>query len=370
MSGIRKRTWYNKSGKHTCYEITCVINGKQIRKSGYATKQAAQDDLDKVTKEVSTGIKLIELCKRYNEEHCKLHCKDSTINLYNGYLKLIADILYKKAKDVSKRDIDLLILKWKRDNLSNKTINNIIGYMRSVFGYGISNKWIYTNPAKDVKKLPKITREIKYLTSDEMKEFINVISEFPLSKQMPLLLDLYSGMRISELLAIEWSDIDTKHNTITINKQYYKGNLSTTKTYKSTRKVSIPDFIIEKLMQLKASQKVSSKIVFCSDTGGYISQDKFVVHWFKKAMKRIGLDDYNFHCLRHTYATYLLSNGVPLKFVQEQLGHSTAQTTLNVYNHIMPNVNFEAMNLLKNLEIEHKLNTANTNTPKTLTERA
>ena len=167
-------------------------------------------------------------------------------------------------------------------------------------------------------------------------------------------------MRISELLALEWSDIDIKKCTITVNKQYYKGSLSTTKTYKSTRKISVPDFIIQKLQELKQSQKVSSKIVFCGDTGHYINQGKFVAHWFKKAMDAMGLD-YNFHCLRHTYATYLLSNGVPLKFVQEQLGHSTPQTTLNVYNHVMPNVNSEAMNLLKNLQIEHKLNTMENN---------
>lgn len=357
MAGIRKRTWCNKSGKHTCYEINCVINGQQVRKSGYATKQAAQDDLDKVTKEVSTNIKLIELCKHYINEHCNLHCKPTTIYLYNGYLKNFADINFKKAKDVNKRDIDLLILNWKRNEFTNKSINNLIGFLRSVYTYGIANKWVYTNPAKEVKKLPKITREIKYLTAPEMKDFLNVIQTFPLSRYVPLLLDLYSGMRISELLAIEWSDIDTENCTITINKQFYKGHLSTTKTYQSTRKISIPDFVIKKLLELKLSQKVSSKIVFCGETGSYINQDKFVAHWFKKAMKLIGKDDYNFHCLRHTYATYLLSNGVPLKFVQEQLGHSTPQTTLNVYNHVMPNVNNEAMNLLKNLEIEHKLNT-------------
>jgi len=358
MAGIRKRVWENKSGKHFCYEINCVINGVQVRKSGYKTKQDAQADLDEVTKEVSTNIKLGELCKCYINEHCKLHCKESTILLYEGYIKNnLNNLKLKKAKEITKRDLDLLILELKRENLSNKSINNIIGYLRSVFAYGIINKWIYINPAKQVKKLPKITREIKYLTSQEMKEFIEVIKTFPINKYVPLLLALYSGMRISELLAIEWQDIDPIKCTITINKQFYKGRLSTTKTYQSTRKITIPDFVIEKLQELKACQKVLSKIVFCSDSGGYISQDKFVLHWFKKAMKQIGLDTYNFHCLRHTYATYLLSNGVPLKFVQEQLGHSTPQTTLNVYNHVMPNVNFEAMNLLKNLEIEHKLNT-------------
>jgi len=356
MAGIRKRCWENKSGKHFCYEINCVINGVQVRRSGFKTKQDAQDKLDEVTKEISTNIRLNELCNCYNNEHCKLHCKDSTITLYEGYSKNLKEIINKKAKEITKRDLDLLILNWKQEDLSNKSINNIIGYLRSVFAYGITNKWVSNNPAKEVKKLPKITREIKYLTSDEMKEFLDVIKTFPINKYLPLLVDLYSGMRISELLAIEWSDIDTENCTISVNKQYYKGRLSTTKTYKSTRKITVPDFIIEKLQELKSSQKVLSKIVFCSDSGGYISQDKFVLHWFKKAMRLIGKDDYNFHCLRHTYATYLLSNGVPLKFVQEQLGHSTPQTTLNVYNHIMPNVNFEAMNLLKKIQIEHKLN--------------
>lgn len=361
MAGIRKRVWENKSGKHTCYEITCVINGQQVRKSGYTSKLAAQEDLTKVTKEFSTDIKLKELCTAYINEHSLLHCKESTKKLYEGYVNNnLIDLRHKKAKEITKRNLDLLILQYKKNGLSNKSINNIIGFLRSVYKYGIENKWLYENPAKSIKKLPKITREIKYLTSEQMKEFEQIIQTFPIDRYVPLLVDLYTGMRISELLAIEWSDIDTNHNTITVNKQYYKGRLSTTKTYKSTRKISVPDFIIQKLFELKASQKVSSKIVFCGDTGNYINQGKFVSHWFKKAMDIMGLD-YNFHCLRHTYATYLLSNGVPLKFVQEQLGHSTPQTTLNVYNHVMPNVNKEAMNLLNNLQIEHKLNTIKNN---------
>ena len=365
MAGIRKRTWFNKSGKHTCYEITCVINGQQVRKSGYATKQAAQDDLARVTKEFSTDIKLKDLCKAYIDEHSLLHCKESTKKLYEGYVNNnLVDLRFKKAKDITKRNLDLMVLDFKRKGLSNKSINNIIGFLRSVYKYGIDNKWLSENPAKSIKKLPKITRDIKYLTSEQMKQFEQIIQTFPIERYVTLLVDLYTGMRISELLAIEWTDIDTIHNTITVNKQYYKGRLSTTKTYKSTRKISVPDFIIEKLFELKASQKVSSKIVFCGHTGSYLNQGKFVSHWFKKAMDAMGLD-YNFHCLRHTYATYLLSNSVPIKFVQEQLGHSTAQTTLNVYGHVMPNVNKDAMNLLKNLQIEHKLNTVDNKVAKT-----
>ncbi len=357
MAGIRKRTWINKSGKHVCYEINCIINGVQVRRSGYKTKQEAQAALSEVTKEITSNIKFTELCRYYLEEHCQLHCKDSTLTLYRGYYKNnLTNFYFRKAKDIQKRDIDLLILEYKRLGLSNKTINNIIGFLRSVFSYGINNKWLSSNPAKEVKKLPKITKEIRYLTTEEMQQFLEIIKGFPICRYAALLTDLYTGMRISELLAIEWSDIDFKNGTILVNKQFYKGRLSAPKTYKSTRRITIPEAVINVLKQLKAETKVLSKIVFCGKDGNYLNQDKFVMNWFKKAMKIMEKPEYNFHCLRHTYATYLLSNGVPIKFVQEQLGHSTAQTTLNVYSHIMPNVNKEAMNLFNKLQIEHDLN--------------
>jgi integrase len=162
-------------------------------------------------------------------------------------------------------------------------------------------------------------------------------------------------MRISELIALEWSDIDLENCTILVNKQFYRGKLTTTKTLSSIRRVSVPDIVIETLLQLRKQTKVLSPIVFCGDTGQYINTTKFVENWFKKAVRSIGKPDFNFHALRHTYATLLLSKSVSLKFVQEQLGHSTAQTTLNVYSHVLPSVNKKAMNILNNLKLEHDL---------------
>lgn len=357
MAGIRKRSWFNKSGKHTCYEINCVINGQQVRKSGYETKQAAQDDLAKVTKEISTDIKLKELCSMYINEHSLLYCKESTKKLYEGYVNNnLGNLVYKKAKDVTKRDLDLLIMTLMSNGLSNKTINDIIGFLRSVYKNGIKNKLLSSNPALEVNKLPKGGALPKFFDIAQMKEFEQIIQTFPFERYAALIVDLYTGMRISELIAFEWSDVGIQQCYIDVNKQYYKGRLTTTKNSKS-RRIFVPQFIIDLLLQLKRYQKVSSKIVLCGSTGGYINSNKLVANWFKKAVKQMGLEDYNFHCLRHTYAAYLLSKGVPLKFVQEQLGHSTPQTTLNIYDHVMKNVNFEAMNLLKNLHIEHKLNT-------------
>ena len=250
----------------------------------------------------------------------------------------------------------MLVLQLKREGLSNKSINNVISFLRSVFKDGIKSKKISYNPAKDVDTLPKNSQQAKFFTPTEMQEFERIIETFPIERYVPLLVDLYSGMRISELIAVDWGDIGVTQCYIDVNKQYYKGKLTTTKTGKS-RRIFIPRFVIDKILELKQHQKVSSKIVFCGETGSYLNQGKFVKNWFKKAVKKMGLENYNFHCLRHTYAAYLLSQGVPIKFVQEQLGHSTPQTTLNIYNHVMPNVSLEAMNILKNLHIEHDLNT-------------
>ena len=357
MAGIRKREWTTAKGvKKVCYEVTYCVNGKLCRKSGFKTKIEAQEALPQITKVFSNNILVEELARAYIDEHCALHCKDGTIKLYNAYLKNnLATLQRHKAKAVSKRMIDLLILEWKEKGLSNKTMNNILGFMYSFFQYGVKNKWISENPIIYVNKLPKTSKVIKFLTEKEIQEFVSVIKQFPIERYAPLLTALYTGMRISELIALEWSDIDLENNTILVNKQFYRGKLTTTKTLSSIRRVSVPDIVIKTLLQLRKQTKVLSSIVFCGSTGQYINTTKFVENWFKKAARAIGKPDFNFHALRHTYATLLLSKSVSLKFVQEQLGHSTAQTTLNVYSHVLPSVNKKAMNILNNLKLEHDL---------------
>lgn len=100
MAGIRKREWITGKGiKKSCYEITYYLNGKQYRKSGYRTKLEAQADLGKVTKSYSTGIKISELAELFINNHCKLQCKPSTVDLYNTYLKTrLKPLLQIKAK--------------------------------------------------------------------------------------------------------------------------------------------------------------------------------------------------------------------------------------------------------------------------------
>ena len=359
MAGIRRREWLNKNGtKRFCYEITYYINGKQYRKSGYKTKLDAQADLQAVTNTVSSDITFYNLVKEYIKSR-QYRCKDSTIELYEKYLRCNLQPLHKlKARDVKSRDIDKIVLQMKQSGITNKTINCILLFMRSVYNYAILNKWVVDNPAKLVNTLPKVAKQKQALSEAEIKEFLSFIDKYPINKKTPLILALYSGIRIGELLAIEWCDIDFSNNRLYINKQVSNKIVTTPKTFESTRFVNIPPEVVELLKRLKSESVVLSKIVFCSEKGDYIRRDKFIKHWFKKAMRYIGHPDYTFHCLRHTYATYLLSNNIPVKYVQEQLGHTSAQTTLNVYNHVLKSTNQQAINLLENLKCEQNVSKA------------
>ena len=355
MAGIRKKTWTTKDGKNKfCYEITYYIDGKLYRKAGYKTKQEAQEDYSNVTKTISSDITFKQLVENYIANR-KIRCKASTIIKYNTYLNSnLCHLHNKKAKDIKQITIEKTVQMLNSNGLSNKTINCIIMFLRSTFNYGMKHKLFSENPAKEVDTLPIVKTKLQYLNEDEMNEFINFIKRFPLHKQVPLFVAIHTGMRIGELLALEWSDIDFKQKQISINKQVLRNVVTAPKTYTSSRIIDVPDSVINMLMELKKEKKVLGKIVFNGETNGYMKRHYFIKNWFKKAMKNINHEDFTFHSLRHTYATYLLSNNIPIKYVQQQLGHSTAETLLKTYAHVLPSSTNLAMNVLNNIQNEPK----------------
>ena len=372
MAGIRKRLWKNKSGVHSCYEITFSVDGKKYRKSGYKTKLDAQLDLKNVVKNTDTDITFGLLANEYLNRHCELNCKQSTKNLYDCYLNCNLDSLKKKyAKEICKRDIENLVLNLKSKGLVNKSINGIITFVQAILNYGVENKFLNENPILKFKRLPQIKPPIHFLTEKQITTFLDVCKEFAPKYYAFFSTAIYTGMRRGELLALEWSDIDFKKHRIKINKQIYKGVKQATKTNKE-RVIDIPDNLVNILIEHKKSNNILSKLVFHSN-GKPLHPYTMESVYFHPLIKKCNevLDEENqiekirFHDLRHTYATYLLSNGVPVKYIQEQLGHSTARMTLDTYASFMPSVKFGALDLLKNIQnktkSEHKVSTKNEN---------
>ena len=354
MAGINKKTWKTKNGIKYYYEITYYENGKQKKKGGYKSKLEAQIALKDVVTERNTEITLNKLSQQYLERHCTLNCKNSTITLYESYLKTIKPLLRIKAKDITKRHIENLILELKTRDMSNKSINGIVTFIQAILNYAVDNELISNNPIIRLKKLPQVKPPINFLNETQIDIFLQQAETCPQTYKVFFYTAIFTGMRRGELLALEWSDINFKQNKIRVNKQIYRGITQTTKTGKE-RYIDMSERLKDVLIEHK-SQGILSKYVFHVN-GKPLHPWNMEETYFKPLLKRCNkmLDEENqiktlrFHDLRHTYATYLLSKNIPIKYVQQQLGHSTARMTLDTYANILPTIKNNAMDILNSL---------------------
>lgn len=373
MANIRKRTWTNKSGKHTCYEITYNVGGKQYKKGGYKTLLEAQLDFHNVVFEVSSDIKFASLVNLFLTRHCPLNCKESTTDLYDRMIESrFQQFMNKEARNITPKEVENLIFSLKATGLSHLTINKTIQLLRAIYNYAIDSEILSKNPVLKKYRLPEEKKDFEVLDEEQIQQFLDCAQKRNLKTYAMMATFLKTGIRRGELLALEWSDIDFKNQIIKVNKQIYRNKKVPTKNNKH-RTLDMPTNLIEILQEYKKEQQVLSKIVFCNLEGGYINPAVLERHYFRATLKAFNNESpqevkIRLHDLRHTYATYLLSKGVPIKYVQEKLGHSSAKMTLDVYAKYLPSVKFEAMNILNNLhkkepdrtQTEHeKLKTSN-----------
>ena len=150
-------------------------------------------------------------------------------------------------------------------------------------------------------------------------------------------LELVSGLRKGELVALLWSDLDGNHKTISVSKQYVRNpsgevTLSRPKTETSVRQVSIPQVAVDLLIQ-EHNKHPDNPYMFPSPVTGEMYHPDSVVKLHEKILKDAGLEHIRFHDLRHTFATLALQNGVDVKTVSSMLGHYDAGFTLRTYTH-------------------------------------
>lgn len=175
--------------------------------------------------------------------------------------------------------------------------------------------------------------------------------------EMLLTLALTTGMRRGEMLALRWTDVDLERQTVKVHRTVdyipKHGYVETgPKTAAGRRSVLLPHFVVDILKQhhvqqlearLKAGDKWEDRdLVFTDLSGGYFNP-RYLEKLFGKVLVEAGLPHRPFHNLRHSAATLLLSMGVPLKVIQEILGHSNFAITANVYTDVLPSLQKEAM---------------------------
>ena len=291
-----------------------------------------------------------EVCHEWLES-ISIRIKQSTYALY--YARITKHIIpYFKNINVSKINNDMVNRfirekseKGRLDNkggLSPKTINDLVSLLNQILLYAQKKVYI-SGYVPDLIKPKQEQKELTVLTKNEQKELIRYLQQDTDKIKLGVLISLYTGIRLGELCALKWSDIDIPNGTLKIDKTIQRikntDKYATTKTKviidkpkssKSVRTVPIPSFLHEKLWNQRNRYWVNAYVL--SGTYMYVEPRIYQKH-FKRVLKEANIKEVNYHALRHTYATRAIESGIDVKTLSEILGHSNVKFTLERYVH-------------------------------------
>ena len=234
--------------------------------------------------------------------------------------------------------------------LSANSVNGIITVIQHSLkvAYGIGQISEYT--ADKIKRPKAREKQVTCFTPIEQKQIEQAVLNGKKAKMFGVVLCLYTGLRIGELLALEWGDIDFQKGIITVSKSCHDGKgdngqfariTDTPKTETSEREIPFPKQLIPYLRNVKKDS--NSVYVVASDSNKLISVRAYQ-RSFELFLKRLHISHKGFHSLRHTFATRALECGMDVKTLSEILGHKNANVTLNRYVHSLMDHKKDMMN--------------------------
>ena len=233
--------------------------------------------------------------------------------------------------------------------------NTVIHYhaiIHRALKYAVKTDLIAVNPADKVDRPRKNEFTGSFYSKEEMNALFDAVKGS--KAEIPVLLAAFYGLRRSEVIGLKWDAINFEQNTIEIRhtvtsikmdgkKQLVESD--TTKTKSSQRTLPLVPLFREKLLALQQEQEENRRLCgrcynkqyleyICVDAMGNLLMPDYVSNSFKLILRNFGLRPIRFHDLRHSCASLLLANGVPMKQIQEWLGHSDFSTTANIYSHL------------------------------------
>ena len=256
-----------------------------------------------------------------------------------------------KLRDVEAYHIQTFYLK----QLERVSANSVIHYhavIHRAFKYAVKTKMIRANPVDLVDRPKKEVFRGAFYGDEEIRELFEVAKGTKL--ELPIVLASFYGFRRSEIVGLKWDAFDFKENTITIKHTLTCCNVDgkrtlvasdTTKTKSSMRTLPlVPQFremLLERYSYQEECKRVCGKCYnkeyldyVCVDEMGNLLNPDYITQCFSRLLEKNELRHIRFHDLRHTCASMLLKNGVPMKQIQEWLGHSDFSTTANIYAHL------------------------------------
>ena len=340
------------------WEARILINGKS--RSIYGRTQSdvrkklteVRNDLDNDEYLEPNDTTLKEWLELWQDEYLE-DVKQSTADRYKSCIRIhiIPALGETRLMDLRASTIQKFLNQCKKvDGLSEKSVKNIRLVLHKALEQAIEDEQIKKNPC-DRAKVPSYDdppKEMRPLKDHEVPMFLQAIKGHQFESLFYVA--LFTGMRESELIGLTWDCIDFQHGTIHIYRQLRKTRekkgsyVFTSLKNKQARTFSPPQNVLDVLKKVKIRQaelrlKAGSSwsnpddLVFTNDLGKHVAT--FTLYkYFKEVVTQIGLPEMRFHDLRHGYATLALQNGVDVKTVSNNLGHSTTAFTMDKYGHV------------------------------------
>ena len=262
--------------------------------------------------------------------------KPTTLGTYRSLLNThLAPALGEIPIDRAKvEDIEGLIAAMRRSGAAPKTVRNALTLLHQVFAFAGRNGWCRANPCQAVER-PQVeqTTDIRFLELEEVDALLRAVSlDHPLgpTDHAIYLTAAMTGLRQGELLGLRWRDVDWTAGRVRVRQNYVRGHWGTPKTRRGSRSVPLADRVAGELERhhQRSAYRADGDLAFCHPQTGEPLDHSALVRRFKQALRAGGVRQIRFNDLRHTFGTRMAAAGVPIRTLQEWMGHRDFKTTL------------------------------------------
>jgi integrase len=297
------------------------------------------------------------------KKHVKIFCKYSTMKGYEICLnKHILPFFGSTTIDqIRRKDIKEFMFS---EGLSPGTVRNIKACLSGIFTSAVEDELVVGNPVarlgKQINKMIKKKdpkRDINPFSREEVQLFLKTAEGYCIKYHPVFLCAVRSGLRESEVIGLQPCDLDFNDRFIEVRRSIVRGRITTPKNGKSRRvdmSLQLADVLRAHLHEtkketLKKGWKEPPQWLFYNDKGEPLDPNNLRKRYFYKCLEKAGLRRIRFHDLRHTFASLLISQGESLAYVRDQLGHHSIQVTVDIYGHLVPGANRDAVDKLDDM---------------------
>ena len=331
------------------------------KKETYAKWATYVAELYKSEAQRAAEMPVREFCRLFLEKRTGIDIRFSTASVYESVFRLylVPDCGDMPMAQVGQDAVQKVVDRMLDRPLSARTVRSKFGYVRRLFTWAVEKKYLSESPAKSLT-LPEVPhkRSGRTLSAEQARELLRDLEDTPF--WLHAFLGLHTGMRPGEIAGLCWDDVDLAKASLsvthTMNSRVDRFYRSSPKSKASLRSIDLSPEVVDVLREREQSipqnfwmstkvkggepgQRVAGPVGFRPVCAGLDGRMFSIQHWgkvFGAKARAAGLGRVRLHDLRHTHATLLLLDGVPIHVVSRRLGHSSIRVTIDEYGHLLP----------------------------------